>query len=38
LAGEVSAHRERRRSRLLREVHQVSHVFATLAILTDSLD
>jgi hypothetical protein len=38
LAGEVSPHRERRRCRLLREVDQVSHVFAALAILTDSLE
>jgi hypothetical protein len=36
LTDEVSPHRECRRYRLLREVNQVGHVFAALAILTDS--
>jgi hypothetical protein len=38
LAGEVSPHRERHRYRLLREVDQVGHVFAALAIIADSLE
>jgi hypothetical protein len=36
LAGEVGPHRKRRRYRLLREVDQVGHVFAALAIITDT--
>jgi hypothetical protein len=38
LAGEVGPHRECRRYRLLREVNQVGHVFAALALITDSLE
>jgi hypothetical protein len=38
LAGEVGSHRERRRDRLLGEVDQVGHVFAALALITDSLE
>jgi Mg2+/Co2+ transporter CorC len=37
LTGEVGRHRERRRCHLLRQVDQVGHVFAALAI-TDSLE
>ncbi|HET8815215.1 MAG TPA: hypothetical protein VFM51_09710 [Solirubrobacterales bacterium] len=37
MTGEVGRHRERRRGRLLRQVDQVSHMFAALAI-TDSLE
>jgi hypothetical protein len=37
LTGELVRHRERRRGLLLRQVDQVGHVFAALAI-TDSLE
>jgi hypothetical protein len=38
LTGEVGAHRERRRDRLLREIDQVGHVFAAPAISPASLE